>query len=42
MNTSGIGWSFHDCLVQVWVEFYSSDDDDDDQREDEQRERKNK
>ncbi|MNE48813.1 hypothetical protein D3C80_1433000 [compost metagenome] len=33
-DTSGIGWGFHDYLVQVWVEFYPSDDNDDDERED--------
>jgi hypothetical protein len=25
-DTSGIGWGFHDYLVQVWFDFYPSDD----------------
>ena len=25
-NTSGIGWGFHDYLVQVWFDFYPGDD----------------
>lgn len=29
-DTSGIGWGFHDYLVQVWIDFYPTDDDDDD------------
>jgi hypothetical protein len=26
-ETSGIGWGFHDYLVQVWIDFYPSDND---------------
>ena len=26
-DTSGIGWGFHDYLVQVWVDFYPTEDD---------------
>ena len=28
-DTSGIGWGFHDYLVQVWVDFYPTEDDED-------------
>lgn len=28
-DTSGIGWGFHDFLVQVWVDFYPTEDDED-------------
>ena len=38
-DTSGIGWGFHDYLVQVWFDFYPSNDGDDDECEDEQHER---
>jgi hypothetical protein len=24
-ETSGIGWGFHDYLVQVWIDFYPGD-----------------
>ena len=40
-DTSGIGWGFHDYLVQVWFDFYPSADVDDDECEDEQIESKN-
>jgi len=28
-DTSGIGWGFHDYLVQVWIDFYPTEDDED-------------
>ncbi|HRP40059.1 MAG: hypothetical protein KF706_12570 [Chitinophagales bacterium] len=28
-DTSGIGWGFHDYLVQVWMDFYPSEDEED-------------
>jgi len=28
-DTSGIGWGFHDYLVQVWIDFYPSEEDED-------------
>jgi len=28
-DTSGIGWGFHDYLVDVWIDFYPTDDDED-------------
>jgi hypothetical protein len=28
-DTSGIGWGFHDYLVQVWIDFYPSEYDED-------------
>lgn len=28
-DTSGIGWGFHNFLVQVWVDFYPTEDDED-------------
>ena len=28
-DTSGIGWGFHDYLVQVWIDFYPSKEDED-------------
>jgi hypothetical protein len=40
-DTSGIGWGFHDYLVQVWFDFYPSDNVDDDECEDGQRESEN-
>jgi hypothetical protein len=39
-DTSGIGWGFHDYLVQVWVDFYPTQDDEyfeDDQNETEEK-----
>jgi hypothetical protein len=27
-DTHGIGWGFHDYLVQVWIDFYPTADDD--------------
>lgn len=32
-DTSGIGWGFHDYLVQVWIDFYPTEDDEDDNKE---------
>ncbi len=26
-KTSGMGWGFHDYLVQIWIDFYPIDDD---------------
>lgn len=28
-DTNGIGWGFHDYLVQVWIDFYPTEDDED-------------
>lgn len=28
-DTSGIGWGFHDYLVQVWIDFYPTEDEED-------------
>lgn len=28
-DTSGIGWGFHDYLVQVWIDFYPTEDEGD-------------
>ena len=28
-DTSGIGWGFHDYLVQVWIDFYPTKDEED-------------
>jgi hypothetical protein len=41
-DTNGIGWGFHDYLVQVWIDFYPAEDDEyfeDNQNEKEKREK---
>ena len=40
-DTSGIGWGFHDYLVQVWFDFYPTEDEEDLEEEDNETEQKN-
>lgn len=41
-DTNGIGWGFHDYLVQIWINFYPSEDDEDFKEENNEREENGK
>src|SRR5690606_12266554 len=41
-DTSGIGWGFHDYLVQAWIDFYPTEDEEDFEEEENQTEQKGK
>ena len=41
-DTSGIGWGFHDYLVQIWVDFYPTDDEEDFEEEKNETEKRGK
>lgn len=41
-DTNGIGWGFHDYVVQVWIDFYPSEYDEDFEEDNTEREEKGK